>query len=36
MVEEGGIGIDKLAFDVNIDLDVGDAFLQDDAAQAFQ
>ncbi|ETP44620.1 hypothetical protein F442_08804 [Phytophthora nicotianae P10297] len=36
MVEEGGIGIDKLDFDMNINVDVGDAFLQDDEIQVFQ
>ncbi|UIZ20879.1 hypothetical protein KXD40_000680 [Peronospora effusa] len=35
MAEEGGIGIDKLDFDLNIDVDVGDAFLQDDEIQVF-
>lgn len=30
MMEEGGIGIDKLDFDMNIDVDVGDVFLQED------
>ncbi|KAH7463075.1 hypothetical protein PRIC1_001783 [Phytophthora ramorum] len=33
MAEEGGIGIDKLDFDMNIDVDVGDTFLQDDVIQ---
>ena len=39
MAEEGGIGIDKLNFDLNLDVDVGDAFLhnlQDDEIQVFQ
>ncbi|GMF10921.1 unnamed protein product [Phytophthora lilii] len=36
MAEEGGIGIDKLNFDMNIDIDVGDAFLQDDEIQVLQ
>ncbi|KAG2765342.1 hypothetical protein PC129_g1295 [Phytophthora cactorum] len=36
MVEEGGIGIDKLDFDMNIDVDVNAAFLQDDEIQVIQ
>ncbi|CAH0522093.1 unnamed protein product [Peronospora belbahrii] len=36
MAEEGGIGIDKLDFNMNVDVNVDDAFLQDDAIQIFQ
>lgn len=36
MVEEGGVGIDKLDFDVNVDVNFGDAFLQDDELKKFQ
>uniref|UniRef100_A0AAV1TIE4 Calmodulin n=1 Tax=Peronospora matthiolae TaxID=2874970 RepID=A0AAV1TIE4_9STRA len=36
MAEEGGIGIDKLACDMNIDVDIGhDVFLRDDEIQVF-
>ena len=35
MAEEGGIGIDKLACDINIDVDIGDVVLQDDEIQVF-
>ncbi|KAG7380720.1 hypothetical protein PHYPSEUDO_006902 [Phytophthora pseudosyringae] len=36
MAEEGGIGIDKLDFDMNIDVNVGDAFLQVDEIHVIQ
>ncbi|KAG6622114.1 Laminin subunit alpha-1-like [Phytophthora cinnamomi] len=36
MAEEGGIGLDKLIFDMNLDVDVDDAFLQDPELQIFQ
>ncbi|KAE9361425.1 hypothetical protein PF008_g1059 [Phytophthora fragariae] len=36
MAEEGGIGIDKLVFDVNLDADIDDAFLQDPELQVLQ
>ncbi|CAI5730364.1 unnamed protein product [Hyaloperonospora brassicae] len=35
LAEEGGIGIDKLACDINIDVDIGDVVLQDDEIQVF-
>ncbi|KAK1934499.1 hypothetical protein P3T76_011108 [Phytophthora citrophthora] len=36
LAEEGGIGIDKLAFNMDIDVDVGNAFLQENDIQAIE
>ncbi|KAL7690835.1 hypothetical protein Plhal304r1_c011g0043801 [Plasmopara halstedii] len=35
MVEEGGIGIDKINFDIHVDVDSGDAFPHEDRNQVF-
>lgn len=36
MAEEGGIGIDKLVFDMNLDIDIDDAFLREPELQVLQ
>lgn len=36
LAEEGGVGIDKLDFDMDIDVDVGNAFLQENGIQVIQ